>query len=589
MSTPRSLYQILGMLKGVRTVVKESWRIIENETPTLRELAGKDELYEKAEFQPEIGKARSENQTSDSLNTDSNVDVFAAAKAKSLQVKSSVVLNSGTRPVSKAVTESVSQSIVKRQFSTFSYLLNKDDKSLDQNEGEVIGEAKKPKITLSQSPVPSSKLQRLFHYGSLAASVGLNIVKEGAKKYAEGERPNLSKLLMSPRNVERMAKKLSRMRGAALKIGQMLSFQDNAVLPKEVAQILMKVQNSAQYMPEAQLEKTISFELGDGWRQKFFASFDDVPIAAASIGQVHRAVTRTGLEEVVVKVQYPGVADSIDSDLDTILMLLTASKMLPPGLFLKQSVADARIELKWECDYIREGRNIERFQALLENDDAFVVPKVYHELSDEHVLTMQMMKGTEIAKGAFDQTTKNWICESIMRLCLNEIYNFKFMQTDPNWANFLYNEKTHKIELLDFGACRDFPPEFVKNYANCLRAAVRQDREKAKEYSLKLGYLTGLESPDMTNAHIDSMMALGEPFCPSKNEGHCFNFSHQTVTDRVRGKIGLMLNERLTPPPEETYSLHRKLSGAYLLCARMNASIPCEKLFEDIIGLEYEE
>lgn len=595
MSTSRSLYQAIGMLKGAGSVVKESWRIIQTETTTLRDLAGKDALYENVKAQSEMANANFDYEASDLSNgnsqviADGEVDIFVAARTKSKHVKSSSVLGSSTRPGSPKFDSSVKEPTVKRQFSTLSFLLNKNDTKFDPKEGKVIGEADKPKVTLSQSPVPSGKLQRLFHYGSLAASVGLNIVKEGAKKYAEGERPSLSKLIMSPRNVDRMARKLSRMRGAALKIGQMLSFQDSAVLPKEVAQILMKVQNNAQYMPEAQLEKTISFELGTGWRQRLFASFDDVPIAAASIGQVHRAVTRKGLEEVVVKVQYPGVADSIDSDLDTILMLLTASRMLPPGLFLKQSVADARIELKWECDYIREARNIERFQAFLEDDNAFVVPKVFHELSDEHVLTMQMMKGTEIVKGEFDQATKNWICENIMRLCLNEIYNFKFMQTDPNWANFLYNAETHKIELLDFGACRDFPAKFVKNYANCLRAAVRQDRKKAEEYSLKLGYLTGLESPEMTAAHIDSMMALGEPFCPSKNEGHCFNFSHQTVTDRVRGKIGLMLNERLTPPPEETYSLHRKLSGAYLLCARMNASIPCEKLFEDIIGLEYEK
>lgn len=538
MSTSRSLFQALGVLKGAQKVAVESIKIVTGAEP---------DLYA-------VARAKSA-QVRGTVEVDqADEDIFELAKNKSERVRKS-------RRKGKAQT---------RQFSTMA----------------ILYQEKKPDSD-SQSPVPSSKLQRLFHYGSLAAQVGMDVVTQGAKNYAEGKNSTLESLLMSPRNIERMARKLRKMRGAALKIGQMLSLQDNSILPKEVQEILMKVQDGAQYMPANQLENTISFELGDGWRQRYFASFDDVPIAAASIGQVHKAVTKD-LKDVVMKVQYPGVADSIDSDLDTILMLLTASQMLPKGLFLEKSVANARVELKWECDYIREAKNIERFADFLKDDEAYTVPKVYHEISDEHVMTMERMTGTEVARGDWDQQTKNWICENIMRLCLNEIYTFRFMQTDPNWANFLYNKNTKKIELLDFGACRSFPDAFIKSYANCLRAAVKQDRPRAEKYSLELGYLTGLESEEMKDAHIDSMFVLGEPFC-AQNHGDCYDFSHQTVTDRVRSNIGLMLNERLTPPPEETYSLHRKLSGAYLLCARMNAVIPCEKLFEDIIGLEYEE
>ncbi|QPG76646.1 hypothetical protein FOA43_004038 [Brettanomyces nanus] len=572
MSTSRSLYQALGILKGARNVIEESFRISQSECSifTGSTFSADDALYEEARGRSEAAR------NGQVYDVKPPSDIFQDARDKSEGIKQN-------RSASTKSKKSGSSS-GKRQFSTVSFVMNET-----KTGSKIIGEAEKPEMQLlGQSAVPSTKLQRLFHYGSLAANIGMNVVKEGAKKYASGESPVFSKLLMSPRNIHRMARKLSQMRGAALKIGQMLSFQDNSVLPKEVAQILSKVQNTAQYMPASQLEKTVSFELGDGWRKRFFASFDDVPIAAASIGQVHRAVTKEGLEEVVLKVQYPGVADSIDSDLDTILMLMTVSRMLPSGMFLDKSVANARVELKWECDYLREARNIERFADLLKDDDCFAVPKVYHEISDEHVLTMQMMNGVEVSKGNFSQETKNWICENIMRLCLNEIYKFKFMQTDPNWANFLYNEKTNKIELLDFGACRDFPAEFVTLYANCLRAAVKQDREKAEKYSRDLGYLTGLETPEMTSAHVDSMMVLGEPFCAQENGNKCYDFSHQTVTDRVRANIGLMLKERLTPPPEETYSLHRKLSGAYLLCARMNAVIPCQRLFEEVIGLDYE-
>ncbi|KAM9920531.1 hypothetical protein OXX59_007149, partial [Metschnikowia pulcherrima] len=170
-----------------------------------------------------------------------------------------------------------------------------------------------------------------------------------------------------------------------------------------------------------------------------------------------------------------------------------------------------------------------------------------------------------------------------MRLCLKELKQFKFMQTDPNWANFLYNDETKKIELLDFGAAREYKDEFVDDYVEVLRAAVRGDRKAVQSYSVKLGYLTGLESPAMVRAHVDSVMVLGEAFVPNAG-GKLFNFKKQTITDRVRDNIGLMLNERLSPPPEETYSLHRKLSGVFLLCSKLEASVPCAQMFKDIVG-----
>ncbi|KAK6457544.1 mitochondrial chaperone [Scheffersomyces xylosifermentans] len=480
------------------------------------------------------------------------------------------------------------QKIQKRSYSTKSPGTNTNAQLTSKtNSNTVIGEAeKKEGFQMSQSEVPSSRLSRIFHYGTLAAGMGIGAATHGLKQYASGKKDiDMKSLILSPTNIERMAKKFSKMRGAALKVGQMMSFQDSSVLPKEIQHILLRVQNSAHYMPPGQLERVMVADLGANWRKRLFASFDDVPMAAASIGQVHTAVTED-LTPVVVKVQYPGVVDSIDSDLNNLLLLLTASSLLPAGLFLDKTIANARTELKWECDYIREAQSLIRFRDLLKDDEAFVVPRVFHNLCGEHVLTMERMRGTEIVKGNWDQATNDWIATNIMRLCLLEIKKYKFMQTDPNWANFLYNEKTKKIELLDFGASRDFGDDFIDNYVKVLRAAVNKDRAGVEEYSLKLGYLTGLESPQMVRAHIDSVMVLGEAFSPVDNKGTPFDFSNQTITDRVRGNIGLMLNERLAPPPEETYSLHRKLSGVFLLCARLKATVPCEKLFEEIIGFE---
>lgn len=367
------------------------------------------------------------------------------------------------------------------------------------------------------------------------------------------------------------------------------------MLPEQIAVVLQRVQDRADYMPASQRDRVLSENLGSDWRE-LFSSFDEVPMAAASIGQVHRAVLKNGGKRVAVKIQYPGVADSIDSDLKNLSILLTASRLLPKGLFLDKTIANARTELGWECDYLREAASCERFRQLLRDDPVFVVPDVIGEASGKQVLTMQLLQGTAITKiQTLTQQQRDWIGTQILRLCLREIAEFRFMQTDPNWTNFLYNNNnnnnssssssnndgtgtgTPQLELLDFGASREYSEAFITTYLETLAAASRQDRKTCLDLSIKLGYLTGYESPAMADAHVESILTLAEPFMASSPDE--YDFRQQTITARVRQLIPIMIRERLAPPPEETYSLHRKLSGAFLLCARLGSRVRCKELF----------
>ena len=358
------------------------------------------------------------------------------------------------------------------------------------------------------------------------------------------------------------------------------------MLPGPIHEVLQRVQDNADYMPPSQRDRVLTSNLGADWRD-LFSDFDEVPMAAASIGQVHRARLASNGSDVAVKIQYPGVATSIDSDLNNLSVLLTASRLLPKGLFLDKTIANARTELAWECDYEREAACQARFKELLSDEtNTFTVPAVFEEASGPQVLTAEFMSGIAVTKTSLDlsQEQRDWIGTNILRLCLRELTEFNFMQTDPNWTNFLYNKSTKRLELLDFGAARDYPHEFVDPYVLTLIASAAGDNKAVRDLSVQLGYLTGKESKKMVDAHLASVMTLAEPFLETEDINSVYDFRDQTITDRVRAQIPVMLRERLSPPPEETYSLHRKLSGAFLLLARLGSRVKCREMFVEAVN-----
>jgi len=185
---------------------------------------------------------------------------------------------------------------------------------------------------------------------------------------------------------------------------------DSKMLPIPIQQVLSRVQDSADYMPSSQRDEVLVANLGADWRS-LYSEFTEIPMAAASIGQVHAArLASTGMP-VAVKVQYPGVAQSIDSDLNNLSILLTAGKLLPKGLYLDKTIANARVELAWECDYVREKECAQRFKRLLGDEEKiFRVPEIIEEASGKQVLTMEMMQGVGVAKiEGFTQEMKDYV------------------------------------------------------------------------------------------------------------------------------------------------------------------------------------
>ena len=406
-------------------------------------------------------------------------------------------------------------------------------------------------VALERS-VPASRVSRVASFASLGAGLAFGTVAEASRR-AVGIRgggksgaATDGSLILTEANASRIVATLCRVRGAALKLGQILSIQDGAVIGPELQKIFDRVRESADFMPEWQLEQVMRGDLGDDWKQNF-GSFSMKPFAAASIGQVHRATLPDGTE-VAVKVQYPGVAKSIDSDIRNLLTLMKVMAFLPEGLFVDKIASHMAVELAQECDYKREALCGQKMKELLAPLQVYHVPTVYPDLSATQVLTTEYIRGLTIDQcTALPQNTRNLIASAVLKLCFYELFINRYMQTDPNWANFLFNPKTQQLGLLDFGATREYRPGFVNTYFRIIDGAARKDKEAVLEHSREVGFLTGFESKAMNDAHVESVMLLARPFHEDKN----FNFGRQTITSEIQALSGVMLRERLCPPPPE--------------------------------------
>ncbi|KAF3632304.1 putative protein notum -like protein [Capsicum annuum] len=435
---------------------------------------------------------------------------------------------------------------------------------------------------LRERKVPTTSFSRALGFAGLGAGLAWGTFQESAKRLVFGT-PNVQgkqsavSPYLSEKNAERLALSLCRMRGAALKLGQMLSIQDESVVPAPILAALDIVRQGADVMPRSQLNLVLSSELGHDWSSKL-KSFDYEPIAAASIGQVHRAFTKDGME-VAMKIQYPGVADSIESDIENVKLLLGYTNLIPEKLYLDNAMKVAKEELSRECDYELEAKNQKRFSVLLSGKKGFYVPVVIDDLSSKRVLTSELVPGIPIDKVALlDQETRNYVGRKLLELTLMELFVFRFMQTDPNWSNFLYDESEKVINLIDFGAARDYPKSFVDDYLRMVFACANNDQEAIIKLSQRLGFLTGEESEIMTETHVQAGFVVGLPF--SKPGG--YDFRANNITQSISNLGATMLRHRLTPPPEEAYSLHRKLSGAFLACIKLGAVVPCRELLLEV-------
>lgn len=248
-----------------------------------------------------------------------------------------------------------------------------------------------------QRKVPSSRIGRMASFGTLFAGLGIGTINSLARgALGLDGTTDVKSALFSPANTERIVDTLCRVRGAALKVGQVLSIQDSTIVSPQLVKAFERVRQAADYMPDWQVDKALKNEFGDDWESKF-QTFEKKPFAAASIGQVHRAVIPDGME-VAVKIQYPGVAQSIGSDIDNLVGMLKVWDVFPPGIFIDNVVKVAKRELAWEVDYLREANYTEKYEEMVRKYKEYRVPKVIRDVTTKSILTTELVPGVPLDK-----------------------------------------------------------------------------------------------------------------------------------------------------------------------------------------------
>ncbi len=428
-----------------------------------------------------------------------------------------------------------------------------------------------------EARVPVGRAERVARLGSMLAGIAGETALEALRRaLGSGERD--APVVLTRANARRVVDTLADLRGAAMKLGQLLSLHGEELLPAGLTEILQTLQNQAHLMPEAQLRGVLARELGSDWEARF-AEFDFEPLAAASIGQVHAAVATDG-RDLAVKLQYPGVERSIDADVDNLALLL---RLLPTELDFQKLAPVLKRELRREADYRLEAENTDRYRRMVGEDPGVLVPRVHRDLSTRRVLATDRVRALpieDLRSPEHPPERRDAVAEKLLRLVFRELFEFRTVQTDPNFANYLYEPKQERVALLDFGSVRSFSKRFVEAYRRLVVATVERDATRQLALGAELGFLSGSESIDAREAFVRLCEGVAEPL---RTPGP-YDFAASDLSLRVRDLgVAAYTSRGLPQPPAELLFLHRKLGGSYLLLAHLRAQVDCRAIYEELV------
>ena len=377
-----------------------------------------------------------------------------------------------------------------------------------------------------------------------------------------------SKLANKIRQTEELVATLSQLKGAAMKAGQLVSLEFSDILPPEVVAILRQLHDSSTFMPFDQVRYILSRELGPN-KLSELEDLSPQPIAAASIGQVHRATLQG--REVAVKVQFPGVDKSIDSDLAIVRRIVNIGIQLRgKTVDIDPMFSEIASGLKKEADYLLEAANVESYRSKI-TGQGYIIPTVYHDYTTKQVLCLSYESGERIGdwiKTSPSEESVEHFSKLIINLLIDELFTHGFMQTDPNFGNFLYRSKEGRLVLLDFGATNAFSKDLRQLVRQLLKSIFEQRFDEVMELIFANGYLSGEESRETVDLFLQLIQKLTYMFQAAHQP---FHYRDEAWLKDIRELITkFALSVQYSAPPHQLFFLNRKLSGMFHLLKELD-------------------
>lgn len=433
----------------------------------------------------------------------------------------------------------------------------------------------------SDGRLTRGRARRVLKVGELATSVGSSYVWEALKRpFRSRDKRQQSLLDTHIRNAARIVESSKELKGAFMKLVQMLSMRDD-ILPVEALSVLSVVQSQVPPMAYAEIRTQVKRELGKTPEQ-LFREFDQDAFAAASLGQVHRAVLKDGTE-VVVKVQYPGVDETVEQDLSNVKALLQVFQLIGRDV-MQQKIDNREVyqeleeRLHEELDYVNEARNIALFQHMFRDDPEVVIPEVYPEYSSRRVLTMSRLDGyplADILKPGVDQATKDWVAIKYFRVTWRQIFEFGTLHTDPHPGNYLVTFHP-RLAILDFGSIRVFPENIRRAYHGLAAAILAGDAPAMAGNLVRLGFLDRGDDPAPM---IRILTLIFEPALTDCS----YDPRHYDVLDRGMKIAAIGIENRLFKAPGHRVFLGRALLGLDGLLKQLGTVTNYHRLFRECV------
>lgn len=427
--------------------------------------------------------------------------------------------------------------------------------------------------------------RRFMKLAGMTASIAGKAAKNSLKHLSSDEEKRLQARseLMQDVGIQ-IAETLGEMKGAVMKVGQIAS-QYKDVFPPEVATALEKLQKDAPAMPYAQIKRQVETEL-KAPIEELFKEFEEIPFAAASIGQVHKAVLLSG-QKVVVKVQYPGVDANCDSDLKQVRMALKIAGVLNMSRELQEQLFnEIRKSLHDELDYIKEANNLRIFGAFHADDDGLIIPKVISSHSTKRVLTLTEEMGETLAVAAtWDNEIKQKIATRLFHFSAGQLFELYRMHCDPHPGNFAFR-KDGSVIAYDFGGIRSYSDGEVQLFRRFALHAIRSDVTALEQDLISLGIRRD-DDAIVPGEFYQTWLAIGlKPLSVAPYHEGAFDFENSQVHHEAIAQMRSALKYfGQFQPSATTMMLDRTVSGQYWNLVNLGVTIDLSPLVNEYLDL----